>query len=202
MRGAVALLAAVLISGCAAPDAGIASGPPPTASLSPSPPLPSGTVVLPTQSREPLADQPSPSPLPDFPPGACTLPGLPDRQLVDHWIALAGRHDMLAVRDCFTASYGVPAPIVDRWANEGLVSAYLVMSPDGTLIRNCRWFGVSADFPDGNPYAPVQDPTRMFLAVGIGNDGGQPRIFATATAIAVPSPENDPNNGMPYCPPR
>jgi hypothetical protein len=42
----------------------------------------------------------------------------------------------------------------------------------------------------------------MFLAVGIGNDGGQPRIFGSATAIAVPSPENDPNNGMPYCPPR
>ena len=73
---------------------------------------------------------------------------------------------------------------------------------DGTLIRNCTWFGVNADFPDGNPYAPVQDPTRMFLAVGIGNDGGVPRIFASGTAIAVPSPENDPSNGMPYCPPR
>jgi hypothetical protein len=202
MRGALALLAVALISGCAGPDAISSSGTPAAASLSPSPPLPSGTVVLPTQSRPPLAEQPSPSALPEFPPGTCTLPGLPDRQLVDHWIALAGRHDMLAVRDCFTAAYGVPAPIVDRWANEGQASGYLVQTPDGTLIRNCRWFGVSADFPDGNPYAPVQDPTRMFLAVGIGNDGGAPRIFASATAIAIPSPENDPGNGMPYCPAR
>ena len=117
MRRAAALLAAALISGCAAQDAVSASGLPPTASLSPSPRLPSGTVVIPPQSRAPLADQPSPSPLPDFPPGACTLPGLPDRQLVDHWIALAGQHDMAAVRDCFTAAYGVPPQIVDRWAN-------------------------------------------------------------------------------------
>jgi hypothetical protein len=202
VRGALALLAVTLICGCAAPDAVTVSGPPPTASLSPSPPLPSGTVVVPPQSREPLADQPSPSPLPEFPAGTCTLSGLGDRQLVDHWIALAGQHDLAAVRDCFTAAYGVPPQIVDRWANEGLVSAYLVLSPDGSLIRNCRWFAVTADFPDGNPYAPVQDPTRMFLAIGVGNDGGQPRIFATATAIAVPVPENDPNNGMPYCPPR
>jgi len=159
-------------------------------------------LVLASQSREPLPVQGSPSPLPNFPAGTCTLPGLSDRQLVDQWIALAGRHDVAAVRDCFTAAYGVPAQIVDRWANEGVVSAYAVNSPDGELIRSCRWFGVSADFPDGNPYAPLQDPTRMLLFVGIGSDAGRPRIFATGTAVARPSPENDPNNGMAYCPSR
>ena len=202
MRGATVLFAAALIAGCTDSAVVTPSGPPPSASPSPSPtPLPSGTVVLPP-SREPLAAQPSPSELPLFPAGACTLPALGDRQLVDHWIAIAGRHDLAAVRDCFTATYTLPSQIADRWANEGQVSAYVVSTPNGDLIRNCRWFAVTADFPAGNPYAPVQDPTRMFLAVGVGNDGGQPRIFATGTAIAIPSPENDPNNGMAYCPGR
>ena len=195
------LLAAIVAAGCAGPSAG---GPAATPAPSTSPaPSPSGaTLTLATQSREPLPAQGSPSPLPNVPAGACTLAGLSDRLLIDEWISLAGRHDTAAVRDCFTAAYLVPAQIVDRWANEGVVSAYVVIDPEGDLIRGCRWFGVSADFPDGNPYAPVQDPTRMFLFVGVGNDAGRPRIFATATGIARPSPENDPNNGMAYCPPR
>ena len=202
MRLAPALMLLAIVIACDAPAASTSSAPPATASPSPSPPRPSGTFVLAPQSREPLPVQGSPSPLPNFPAGTCTRPGLSDRQLIDEWIALAGRHDTAAVGDCFVAAYGVPAQIVDRWANEGVVSAYSVNPPDGELIRSCRWFGVSADFPDGNPYAPVQDPTRMFLFVGIGNDVGRPRIFATGTAIARPSPENDPNNGMAYCPPR
>jgi len=195
------LLAAIVVAGCGGPAAG---GPAATlaSTTSPSVSPTGGALAVATQSREPLPAQGSPSPLPSVPAGACTVPGLGDRQLIDEWIALAGRHDTAAVRDCFTAAYAVPAPIVDRWANEGVVSAYVVIAPEGDLIRGCRWFGVSADFPDGNPYAPVQDPTRMFLFVGVGNDAGRPRIFATATGIARPSPENDPNNGMAYCPPR
>jgi hypothetical protein len=191
VRGA--LLAAMLICGCAAPDAVTASGSPATASLSPSPPPPSGTLAV-VPSRLPLPVQGSPSPLPDFPSGACTLPGLTDRQLLDEWIALAGRHDTAAVRDCFAASYPVPDQIVERWANEGVVSAYVVIGPD--VVRNCRWFGVTADFPDGNPYAPVQDATRMFLFVGLEDEGGGPRILGTATAVlretAGPTPYTGP----------
>jgi len=193
------LLAIAVAAGCAGPIAG-GPGATPASTTSPSPT--GATLGVAAQSREPLPAQGSPSPLPNVPAGACTLPGLSDRQLIDEWISLAGRHDGAAVRDCFTATYAVPAPIVDRWANEGVVSAYAVTEPAGDLIRGCRWFGVSADFPDGNPYAPVQDPTRMFLFVAVGNDAGRPRIFATATGIARPSPENDPNNGMAYCPAR
>src|SRR4029077_2959641 len=123
VRGAAALLAAVLVCGCTAQDAVTVSGPPPTPSLSPSPPPPTATLAFPP-SRQPLPVQGSPSPLPDFPSGTCTLPGLGDRQLLDEWIALAGRHDVAAVRDCFVASYPVPDQVVDRWANEGVVSAY------------------------------------------------------------------------------
>jgi hypothetical protein len=196
VRGAAALLAAVRICGCTAQDAVSGSGPSPTASLSPSPPPPSATLAI-VPSREPLLVQGSPSPLPDFTSGACTLPGLSDRQLLDEWIALAGRHDVAAVRDCFAASYPVPDQVVDRWANEGVVSAYVVTGPD--VMRNCRWFGVTADFPDGNPYAPVQDATRMFLFIGLGDDGGRPRIFGTATGVAHETAGPTPYTGPPDC---
>jgi hypothetical protein len=196
VRGGVALLAAVLVCGCTAPEAVSASVPPPTATLSPSPPPPSGTLAV-APSRQPLPVQGSPSPLPDFPSGTCTLPGLSDRQLVDEWIALAGRHDLAAVRDCFVPSYPVPDQVVDRWANEGVVSAYVVTGPEVT--RNCRWFGVTADFPDGNPYAPVQDATRMFLFVGLADDAGRPRIFGTATAVARETAGPTPYTGPPLC---
>jgi hypothetical protein len=124
---------------------------------------------------------------------------LSDRQLLDHWFALAGRHDAAAVRDCFSVVRGYAGEVVDRWANDGPVSAYLVVDIARTY-RGCHWFGVSADFPNGNPYGLVQHPTRMSLFIGVGDDGGRPRILGGGTGIANETPGPTPYLGPPACP--
>lgn len=120
-------------------------------------------------------------------------------ELIRRWLELAGRHDPAAVRDCFAASYGVPDTIVDRWANLGGPSKSVTEHVDGDVSNGCDRFSVTAEFPNGNPYAPVQDANKMFLVVGVGLDGDRPRIFGTATAAVRASPDVTPHAGPPDC---
>ena len=132
------------------------------------------------------------------PPGVCTEPGLTNLQLVGRWLDLSGKRDAAGVRDCFAASYGVPDAIVQRWANSGKTNSSIAHGVNEP-VNGCDHFGVTADFPDGNPYAPVQDEHRMFLFVGVGMDGDRPRIFGTATAQVNRSPDVTPHAGPPDC---
>ena len=138
-------------------------------------------------------------PTPSFAPGTCTRPGMSDADLLNRWLELAGKRDGPAVRDCFAVSYGVPDQIVDRWANLGPVTGSELSHSVDAVHNGCDWFGVRATFPNGNPYAPVQDANVMFLFVGVGTDGDRPRIFGTATAVARQSPDVTPHVGPPDC---
>lgn len=122
-----------------------------------------------------------------------------DPELIQRWLDLAGRRDPAAVRDCFAASYGVPDLIVDRWATLGGLSRASTEHGDGDVSNGCDRFTVTAQFPNGNPYAPVQDATTMFIVVGVGLDGDRPRIFGTATASVRRSPDVTPHVGPPDC---
>ena len=181
MRCANALLLILMATSCG------------SSALTPSAtPAPSPTAAL---TSGPQVAVPTPS----FAPGTCTRPGIGDSDLISRWLELAGRHDAPAVRDCFAASYGVPDVIVDRWANLGQVSKTEVSHAVDAMHNGCDWFGVRATFPNGNPYAPVQDANVMFLFVGVGTDGDRPRIFGTATAVVRQSPDVTPHAGPPDC---
>ena len=143
-----------------------------------------------------LSAGPPPSP---FAPGTCTRPGIENSQLIQRWLELAGRHDPAAVRDCFAASYGVPDAIVDRWASLGGPTKSTTEHVMNAVSNGCDRFSVSATFPNGNPYAPVQAANDMFLIVGVGVDGDRPRIFGTATADVRRSPDVTPRTGPPDC---
>jgi hypothetical protein len=139
-------------------------------------------------------------PTPSFAPGTCTRPGIENINVIQRWLELAGRHDPAAVRDCFAASYGtVPDQIVDRWANLGGATASQISHSVNAIHNGCDFYSVSATFPNGNPYAPVQSANQMFLVVGVGPDGDRPRIFGTATAGVNQSPDVTPHVGPPDC---
>ena len=138
-------------------------------------------------------------PTPSFGPGTCSRPGIENADVIHRWLELAGRHDPAAVRDCFAAAYGVPGPIVDRWADLGPATSSQVSHGANAIHNGCDFFTVRATFPNGNPYAPVQPPNDMFFVVGIGTDGDRPRIFGTATAGVNQSPDVTPHAGPPDC---
>jgi hypothetical protein len=139
-------------------------------------------------------------PTPPFASGTCTRPGIENINVIQRWLELAGRHDPAAVRDCFAASYGaVPDQIVDRWASLGGATASQISHSVNAIRNGCDFYGVSATFPNGNPYAPVQSATQMFFVVGVGADGDRPRIFGTATAGVNQSPDVTPHVGPPDC---
>ena len=73
------------------------------------------------------------------------------------------------------------------------------MHLEGIIVNGCDRFTVTAEFPNGNPYAPVQDANTMFLVVGVGLDGDKPRIFGTATGEVQRSPDVSPHAGPPDC---
>ncbi len=159
--------------------------------------------VTPTPTNGPMSIQtaapqisiPTASP----PPGVCTEVGISNTQLIGRWLDLAGKHDLAGVRDCFAVSYGLPASIADRWANLGAKTNTSINHSVNNPVNGCDWFSVTAEFPYGNPYAPVQDANKMFLAVGVGMDGDRPRIFGTATAVVQRSPDATPHAGPPDC---
>ncbi len=154
----------------------------------------------------PVSGAPSPSarfsqagaPTPPLPAGACTRAGMTNAELIRRWLELAGRGDPAAVRDCFAASYGVSDIIVARWATLGFPSKTTQLHLN-EVSNGCDRFTVTAEFPNGNPYAPVQDATAMFFVVGVGLDGDKPRIFGTATAAVRRSPDVTPHAGPPDC---
>ena len=178
----------LLLAGACGGSPAVAPGP----SAATSPSVPSPTAHL---TSGPQVAVPTPS----FAPGTCTRSGISDADLIARWLELAGRQDPAAVRDCFAASYGVPDLIVDRWASLGRVSSTEVSQSVGAIHNGCDWFGVRAAFPNGNPYAPVQDANVMFLFVGVGSDGDRPRIFGTATGVVRASPDVTPHAGPPDC---
>jgi hypothetical protein len=138
-------------------------------------------------------------PTPSLAPGTCTRAGMTNGDLIQRWLALAGRHDAPATRDCFAASYGIPDAIVARWADLGPVTTSTTEHAINAVSNGCDRFSVSATFPNGNPYAPVQSANDMFLVVGVGTDGDRPRIFGTATAAARRSPDVALHAGPPDC---
>jgi hypothetical protein len=166
-------------------------GSPAAVTVSPSP-LPSPVAVLTSGPQFAI-------PTPSLAPGTCTRPDMTTANLIDRWSELAGKHDRAAVRDCFAASYGVPESIVERWADLGSQSKRTVERVIGAVSNGCERFSVTAEFPNGNPYAPVQSANTMFLVVGVGQDGDRPRIFGTATADIRRSPDVTPHAGPPDC---
>ena len=138
-------------------------------------------------------------PSPSLPPGLCTRAGMTDAQLIQRWLELAGKHDPAAVRDCFAVSYGVPDLVADRWAGMGGPTKVSTRHVEGDIVNGCDRFTVTAEFPYGNPYAPVQDANTMFFVVGVGLDGDKPRIFGTATGEVQRSPDVSPHAGPPDC---
>lgn len=183
MRTAFALM--LFLAGACAGTPATVSSPIPTPPQSPTPALTSGPQVA--------------VPTPAFAPGTCTRAGIGNSDLIQRWLELAGKHDPAAVRDCFVPSYGLPDQIVDRWADLGPVSSTEVSHSVDATHNGCDWFGVRATFPNGNPYAPVQDANVMFLFIGVGSDGDRPRIFGTATGIVRQSPDVTPHAGPPDC---
>jgi len=180
-------LVVLVAAGCSAPAPVAVTGPPTSIPTnSPAPVLTGGPQV-----GTPTASPPS---------GVCTQPGLTNAQLVDRWLDLAGKHDAPAVRDCFAAAYGVvPEGVVQRWADLGPKKDSSVAHGVNEPVNGCDHYAVTADFPNGNPYAPVQDANRMFFVVGVGLDGDRPRIFGTATGQVQRSPDLTPHAGSPDC---
>ncbi|MEA2662813.1 MAG: hypothetical protein QOH08_2385 [Chloroflexota bacterium] len=152
-------------------------------------------VASPVASALPQSAVPTPS----LAPGTCTRAGMTNEDVTHRWLELAGRHDAPAVRDCFAASYGIPDQVVARWADLSPVSRSTVEHEINAISNGCDRFSVSATFPNGNPYAPVQSPNEMFLVIGMGTDGDRPRIFGTATATVRRSPDVTPHTGPPDC---
>jgi hypothetical protein len=133
------------------------------------------------------------------PPGVCTEAGLTNAQLIHRWLDLAGKHDLAGLRDCFAPSYRFPDTMADRWANLGAATKTEIIHGPPGLINGCDRFGVTADFPSGNPYAPFQDAIRMFLFVSVAADGDRPRIFNVAPSMVAQSPDVTPHAGPPDC---
>jgi len=118
-------------------------------------------------------------------------------QVLDRYLELTTSSDDAAVRDCFARSWVVRSgPPNDAWSSAGPRSRTDITSVG--LFRNCNYYGVRADFVNGNPNAPVQTAAYSMF-IGIGPEGDRPRIYEMATAMVSRDLENDPGVAVPYC---
>ncbi len=129
--------------------------------------------------------------------GTCTAPGMTTAQVLDRFLDLTTSADDAAVRDCFARSWlAKNGPPNARWSSAGPRSS-IAIEPLGPF-RSCNWYGVRADFVNGNPNAPVQSGSYNQF-IGIGPEGDRPRIYELATAMVSRDLENDPRVGVAYC---
>ena len=142
-------------------------------------PTRSPTVAAATPAS--TASAPATVATPSSPIGAseCTSSTATTRQVVERYFALSTSNDSHAVTDCFAQSWRKRnaqfAEAAALWSHSGPATDLVVTPVD--VVNGCDRFRVSAQMPSNSFWTGQQ-----FFSVGA--EGGQARIYETATALA------------------